>query len=181
MAKKKARTPEESSWDRAAVALLERACAIEMETAFERADAIAACPIGAQGLCCKNCSMGPCRLTGKTERGVCGATVATVAARNFARAVAAGASAHSDHGRGLAYTLLEAAEGHVPDYGVRDPFKLMEVAGYLNVETKDEEGERRPINEIAKDVALAALNEFGKAEGEVLNLKRAPAKRQQIW
>ena len=187
MAKKKARTPEEASWDRATIALLEHACQIEAETVFSRADALAPCPIGSQGLCCKNCSMGPCRLTGKTERGVCGATRDTVAARNFARAVAVGASAHSDHGRDLAYTLLEAAEGHValrphaPDYGVRDPFKLMEVAGYLNVETKDEEGERRPVNEIARDVALAALKEFGKTKGEALNLKRAPAKRQQIW
>jgi carbon-monoxide dehydrogenase catalytic subunit len=181
MAKKKTRTPEEASWDRATVALLEHACQIEAETAFARADDLAPCPIGAQGLCCKNCSMGPCRLVGKTERGVCGATRDTVAARNFARAVAVGASAHSDHGRDLAYTLLEAAEGHAPDYGVRDPFKLTEMAGYLGVETKDEEGEQRPINEIARDVARAALKEFGKIEGEMLNLKRAPAKRQQVW
>jgi carbon-monoxide dehydrogenase catalytic subunit len=124
--------------------------------------------------------MGPCRLVGKAERGVCGATVDTVAARNFARAVSVGASAHSDHGRGLAYTLLEAAEGHAPDYGVQDAFKLMEVAGYLGVETQDEEG-MRPIDEIARDVALAALKEFGKVEGQLLNLKRAPLKRQQIW
>jgi len=181
MAKKKERTPEEASCDAAAIALLECACQLDMETCFSRADELAACPIGSQGLCCKNCAMGPCRLVGKTERGVCGATVATVAARNFARAVSVGASAHSDHGRGLAYTLLEAAEGHAPDYGVKDPHKLLEVAGYLEVQTTDENGERRPIKEIAKDVATAALAEFGKIEGEILNLKRAPAKRQQIW
>jgi carbon-monoxide dehydrogenase catalytic subunit len=125
--------------------------------------------------------MGPCRLIGKTERGVCGATLDTVVARNFARAVAAGASAHSDHGRDLAYTLLEAVEGHAPDYGVRDERKLIEVAGYLDVETTDGEDEPRPIEEIARDVALAALAEFGKAHGTVLNLKRAPARRQEIW
>jgi carbon-monoxide dehydrogenase catalytic subunit len=181
MAKKKERTPEEASCDAAAIALLECACQLDMETCFSRADALSACPIGSQGLCCKNCAMGPCRLTGKTERGVCGATIATVAARNFARAVSVGSSAHSDHGRGLAYTLLEAATGHAPDYGVKDPVKLVEVAGYLEVPTADEEGERRPIDEIAKDVALAALAEFGKVEGELLNLKRAPAKRQQTW
>ncbi len=178
---KKERTPEEASRDAASVALLECACQLDMETCFERADSLAPCPIGSQGLCCKNCSMGPCRLTGKTERGVCGATVDTVAARNFARAVSVGASAHSDHGRGLAYTLLEAAEGHAPDYGVKDPHKLMEIAGYLEVPTENEEGERRPTNEIARDVAVAALSEFGRVEGELLNLRRAPAKRQQIW
>ncbi len=181
MAKKKARTPEEASRDAATIALLECACQLDMETCFKRADEMVPCNIGGAGLCCKNCSMGPCRLVGKAERGVCGATIDTVAARNFARAVAAGASAHSDHGRGLAYTLLEAVEGHAPDYGVRDGFKLMEVAGYLGVETEDEEGERRPVNEIARDVALAALGEFGRVHGELLNLKRAPAKRQQIW
>lgn len=181
MAKKKGRTPEEASRDAATIALLECACQLDMETCFSRADELTACNIGGAGLCCKNCSMGPCRLVGKTERGVCGATIDTVAARNFARAVAAGASAHSDHGRGLAYTLLEAVEGHAPDYGVRDVFKLMEVAGYLGVETVDEEGERRPIDEIARDVALAALNEFGKVQGELVYLGRAPAKRQQIW
>jgi carbon-monoxide dehydrogenase catalytic subunit len=181
MAKKKARAPEEASRDVASIALLECACQLGVETCFSRADELVPCNIGSAGLCCKNCSMGPCRLVGKTERGVCGATLETIAARNFARAVAAGASAHSDHGRGLAYTLLEAAEGHAPDYGVRDPYKLLEVAGYLGVDTKDETGERRPINEVARDVAIAALGEFGKVQGELDNLKRAPAKRQQIW
>ncbi len=181
MAKKRKLTPEESSRDPAAVALLEQACEIEAETAFARAEAMKACNIGGAGLCCKNCAMGPCRLVGKHTRGVCGATLDTIAARNFARAVAAGASAHSDHGRGLAYTLLEAAEGHAPDYGVRDPQKLMEVAGYLDVETEDEEGERRPVEEIAKDVAWASLEEFGKLQGHLKYLERAPKTRQEVW
>ena len=182
MAKKKERTPEESSKDQVTIDLLAqaRSCQMESKTAFGRADELAACNIGSQGLCCKNCAMGPCRLV-KAEQGVCGATRDTVAARNFARAVSVGASAHSDHGRGLAYTLLEAATGHAPDYGVRDPNKLMEVAGYLEVPIADEEGDRRPINDIAKEVAEAALNEFGKHEGTLLYLKRAPTKRQEIW
>lgn len=181
MAKKKELNPEQASADPSSVELLRRACEFETETAFARAEAMRACPTGGAGLCCKNCSMGPCRLIGKTVTGVCGATVDTIVARNFARAVAAGASAHSDHGRDLAYTLLEAAEGHAPDYGVKDADKLMEMARYLDVETKDEDGDRRPINAIAADVARAALGEFGKAEGELLYLKRAPKKRQEIW
>ena len=176
MAKKKVRTPEETSRDEAVVALLEQALRMGMETAFTRADAITPCPIGVQGLCCRNCAMGPCRLVGNVERGVCGATVDTVVARNFARAVAVGAAAHSDHGRDMAYTLLEAAEGHAPDYGVRDPFKLKEVARYLGVKADE-----RPLAEVARDVALAALGEFGRLQGELLYLRRAPARRQQMW
>jgi carbon-monoxide dehydrogenase catalytic subunit len=181
MAQKRELMPAEVSRDRAAVELLQKACEIEADTAFARAEAVRPCNIGSAGLCCKNCAMGPCRLVGKTTRGVCGATLDTIAARNFARAVAAGASAHSDHGRDLAYTLLEAAEGHAPDYGVRDPNKLMEVAQDLGVATVDEEGDRRPINDVAADVARAALWEFGKVDGELVYLKRAPKKRQEVW
>ncbi len=176
MAKKRARTPEEASQDVTAVAMLQHACDLNIATCFTRADDMIPCNIGSSGMCCKNCSMGPCRLTGKHDRGVCGATRATVAARNFARAVTVGAAAHSDHGRGIAYTLLEAAEGHLTDYGVRDRFKLLEVAGHLGVDTIG-----RPVQEIARDVARAALAEFGRLEGEVAFLKRAPARRQQIW
>ena len=173
---KKIRTPEEASRDQATQAMLERALRAEVETSFTRADEIVPCPIGAEGLCCKNCAMGPCRLVGKTDRGVCGATRATVVARNFCRMVAVGAASHSDHGRDLAYTLLEAAEGHAPDYKIRDPYKLLEVAEYLGVKT-----DGREINEIARDVALAALGEFGRVEGELLYVRRAPPKRQKIW
>jgi anaerobic carbon-monoxide dehydrogenase catalytic subunit len=173
---KQARSPEEASRDPASIALLKLACEGEYSTSFSRADSMAPCPIGADGLCCKNCSMGPCRLTKEGQVGICGATRETVAARNFARMVAGGAASHSDHGRDLAYTLLAAAEGHAPDYKVRDASKLFEMAGYLGVKV-----DGRPLNDVAKDVALAALNEFGKPTGEVVYLKRAPAKRQKIW
>ncbi|MGA9191329.1 MAG: anaerobic carbon-monoxide dehydrogenase catalytic subunit [Anaerolineales bacterium] len=176
MMAKKTRTPQESSRDQSAVELLEFALEGGYETAFSRADAMAACPIGKDGLCCRACSMGPCRLVKEGQTGVCGATISTVVARNFARMVAAGAAAHSDHGRDLAYTLLAAARGEAPDYEVRDPGKLREVATYLGVDGLD-----RPINELAEDVARAALAEFGKPEGEVIYLQRAPEKRQKIW
>lgn len=173
---RKTRTPQESSRDQAAVELLEFALEGGYETAFSRADAMAACPIGKDGLCCRACSMGPCRLVKEGQTGVCGATIGTVVARNFARMVAAGAAAHSDHGRDLAYTLLAAARGEAPDYEIRDPGKLREVAGYLGIGGLD-----RPANELAEDVAKAALAEFGKPEGHVIYLQRAPEKRQKIW
>jgi carbon-monoxide dehydrogenase catalytic subunit len=173
---KKRRTPQEASRDPAAVALLQRAETLGAETCFSRADQIVPCPIGAQGLCCRYCAMGPCRLVGEVDRGVCGAGIDTVVARNFARAVAAGAASHSDHARDLASTLLAAAEGHAPDYQVRDPYKLFEMARWLGVRVAD-----RPIKEIARDVALAALGEFGRLHGHLAYLKRAPAKRQKIW
>jgi carbon-monoxide dehydrogenase catalytic subunit len=173
---KRVRTPEEASRDQATIDMLKLANEFDYETSFSRADSMAPCPIGSDGLCCKVCGMGPCRLVKEGQTGICGATRATVAARNYARMVAAGAASHSDHGRDLAYTLLAAAEGHAPDYEVRDVAKLKEMAGYLGVEV-----DGRPVNELARDVAMAALNEFGKIQGEIVYLKRAPAKRQEIW
>ncbi len=147
-----------------------------ISTAFDRADDMKPCPIGAKGACCKNCAMGPCRLTKEGQVGICGATIDTVAARNLARMIASGAAAHSDHGRDMALTLLAAAEGEAPDYQVRDENKLFEVAELLGVQT-----DGRELNDITKDVAQAALTEFGRQKGEIIYLQRAPKKRQQIW
>ena len=176
MAKREVRTPQERSAEPSTTDMLQHARELDCMTTWDRADDISPCPIGQESKCCKNCSMGPCRLVKPGQTGVCGATLDTVAARNFARMVAAGSAAHSDHGRGLAYTLLEVAEGKAADYAIRDAQKLMEMAGYLGVPT-----EGRSLTEIAHGVAEVALGEFGKPHGELLYCRRAPAKRQQIW
>jgi len=166
----------EKTIDPAVAEMLEIAEAEGISTAFSRAAKMKPCPIGHKGACCKNCSMGPCRLTKEGQRGICGATIETVAARNLIRMIAGGASAHSDHGRDMALTLLAAAEGEAPDYQIRDVQKLLEVAQLLGVKT-----ESRETMEIAKEVAEAALGEFGRQQGEILYLRRAPNKRQEIW
>ena len=151
-------------------------CEGTLETAFDRAESSKACPIGADSLCCKMCFMGPCRLVGKVTRGVCGATRATVAARNFARAVAAGAAAHSDHGRDLCFTLMAVAKGEAQGYRIRDVAKLHTVAAYMGIETKG-----RETNDIALDVAQEALDNFGRQRGKLTYITRATAKRQALW
>ena len=110
MARKK-RTQEERTSDPAAQEMLIRADELGISTAFSRADDSAPCNIGGAGMCCKICSMGPCRLTKEGQTGVCGATIDTIQARNLIRAIAAGAAAHSDHGRGMAMTLKAVANG----------------------------------------------------------------------
>jgi len=162
--------------DPAAEIMLEKAAELDIATAFDRVDEMKPCPIGAKGQCCRNCAMGPCRLTKEGQVGICGATVETVAARNLARAIAAGAAAHSDHGRDLAFVLHGAATGEAPGYQIRDEFKLREVALDLGVQI-----EGRTKEEIAIDVAEKSLAEFGKQSGEILYLARAPKKRQAIW
>jgi carbon-monoxide dehydrogenase catalytic subunit len=123
--------------------------------------------------------MGPCRIDpfgDGPQLGVCGADVDTIVARNFLRAVAAGTSAHSDHGRTIAEVFIAAAKGHAKDYRIKDSRKLHRLAEELGVETKD-----RSDNEIAVDLGEIALAEFGKSSGTQLMVKRAPKPRRDIW
>jgi len=168
------------SVDPATIEMLEKVG--DMSTMFSRAEEMKPCTFGSEGSCCRVCGMGPCRLGGKSKEGrektgVCGATIHTVAARNLARAVAAGASAHSDHGRSVAMTFLAAAKGEAPGYGIKDEAKLMTVAGYFGVQT-----EGKTVQEIAVAVGEAALGQYGKQEGTPMAyVHRATEKRQQIW
>jgi len=178
---------ENKSIDSASIKMIEKAATDGANTAFDRAETMKPCPIGMVGSCCKHCGMGPCRVPlpkGREEtpaekqkrRGICGATAETIAARNFIRMVAGGAAAHSDHGRGVAELFLAVAKGEAPGYEIKDEQKLLQLALDWGVKIGDRSNE-----EIAVDIGEMALAEFGKQEGEVLFLKRAPLKRQELW
>ena len=165
--------------DPAAAEMLEVADEMGISTMFHRVSEMKPCPIGAEGACCKLCAMGPCRISGKDKEhktGVCGATLETIAARNFARMVAAGGSAHSDHGRDVALTLRGVARGEISGMKITDEVKLFKVAKDFDIET-----EGKDVNTLAEEVADAALGEFGKQEGELTLTKRAPEKRRELW
>ena len=178
---------ETKSIDSASVKMIEKAASDGVNTVFDRAETMKPCPIGMVGSCCKHCGMGPCRVPlpkGREEtpeekqkrRGICGATAETIAARNFIRMVAGGAAAHSDHGRGVAELFLAVAKGEAPGYEIKDEQKLLQLALDWGVEIGD-----RSNNEIATDIGEIALKEFGKQEGEVITLRKAPLKRQELW
>jgi len=159
--------------------MLEKADRDGVETAFHRARDMKPCPIGADSACCKHCSMGPCRLSAKEpygKVGVCGATIDTIMARNFARMVASGASAHTDHGMSMLDLFREVVSGHITEYGIKDPIKLKEVAESLEIEV-----EGRELSDIAMDVYRELERTYTQVEGEIPFLKRAPAKTLETW
>jgi carbon-monoxide dehydrogenase catalytic subunit len=166
--------------DKASQDMIKHAASKEIATVWDRYEAMQPqCKFGSLGICCRLCNMGPCRLDPKGKKntcGVCGADYETIVARNLVRMIAAGTAAHSDHGRDTAHALLMAAENPDSDYKVKDPDKLRAVAGVYGIETKDRED-----NEIAKDLAKACLEEFGRQEGEIIMAKTAPEPRQNIW
>ncbi len=151
-----------------------------LETVWDRSDLqLPRCGFGEQGLCCHICHMGPCRINPKgkpPQRGVCGATAEIIVARNFARMIAAGAAAHSDHGREVAKTLLTAAVNPDSAYSIKDPGKLKKVAAALKIDTS-----QREINDIAAEVAQRLLDDFGRQEGEISFIRMAPESRQALW
>ncbi len=170
------------SIDKATVELFEKAKKEDIKTVFDRGQEIKPCPVGSEESCCKICAMGPCRLprskkdTDKKRVGVCGATIDTIVARNFARRVAAGVAAHSDHAREVAETFLKTARGETEGFSIKDEMKLIAVAldFGINVDGRD-------ILDIATDLGKEVLNEFGKQTGELTYIKKAPVKRQEIW
>ncbi len=152
---------EKYTIDIAAHPMLERAKELGFLTTFDRAKAQEPrCNFGNTGICCRICMQGPCRILPKkpgANKGICGAADYTIVARNTVRLIAGGAAAHSDHGRHIAETLLHVAEGKLKDYRITDVDKLMAVAEKIGVAT-----EGRDVNAIARDVAQAALDEFGR-------------------
>ena len=173
---KKQRSVEQRSVDPAAQQMLIRADELGLGTAFHRADDMVACNIGAAGMCCKLCGMGPCRLTKDGQTGVCGATLDTIQARNLIRSIAAGSAAHSDHGRDMAFTLKAVANGEAQGYLIRDVAKLRTVATKYNIPV-----EGRAPEEIANDLADLYIAQFGQQKGQVALINRAPLKRRQLW
>ncbi|MBI5847493.1 MAG: anaerobic carbon-monoxide dehydrogenase catalytic subunit [Nitrospirae bacterium] len=168
------------SANEAAQKILEWGITEKIDTCFDRAEKMKPCPIGGSGACCKMCHMGPCRLVGKNAeeevRGVCGASLSTVVARNFIRMIAGGTSCHGSHGKDMVFTLLAVANGEATDYKIKDVRKLYKTAGTLGLEF-----EGRMVNDVAKDVAARLLEDFSRQRGEMNLLQRAPQKTKERW
>lgn len=132
------------------------------------------CKFGEQGICCRICSMGPCRITPKAPRGICGCDAHGIVARNYLKFTAGGSATHSDHGREICHTLYcTSPDGN---YKVKDPDKLIRIAKEWGVET-----EGKDIYDLAHEMAVLGLEEYGKVFGTQRFLKRAPEHTQEIW
>ncbi|HVO67532.1 MAG TPA: hypothetical protein VMT12_13730, partial [Syntrophales bacterium] len=174
---KKMKKPQDRVWDKASVETLikaEREC---VDTCFTRLDSQSnPCRFGSEGICCRICYMGPCRITTKSPRGVCGADADTIVARNFLREVAGGTAAHSDHGRHLVLLLKQAAEGRIADYVIRDEKALRRAAAGYGIKDAG-----RTKEAVALELADMLLKEFTLQEQALATLRLSPIKQQAIW
>ncbi len=174
------RTTQDLTIDQANLELFERASQAGMETVWDRLLAQEPkCVFCANGVSCRNCLMGPCRITSKADKGVCGATADVMVARGLLRNVIGGTASHLDHARHVAETLKLAAEGKAP-YTIKDEEKLRRIASALGIEGS----ESMDVKELAKKVAEIALEDLGRMEqnGAMKWIElHAPRERIETW
>jgi carbon-monoxide dehydrogenase catalytic subunit len=155
------------STDSAVQQMIAKAETLGVTTVWDRYEAMTPqCGFGETGLCCRHCLQGPCRIDpfgNEPKTGICGASADVMVARGLDRAIAAGTAAHSGHAKHLAHTMLKMARGEAKDYAIRDGQKLRSVAARLGIAV-----EGRSDNDIAIDVATAALADFHEKETPVM-------------
>ena len=158
--------------------LMLRAEQLGSDTAFDRFDRQKPqCNFGLAGICCKICNMGPCRITEKAPKGVCGADADLIVARNLLRSAAAGAAQHGMHAREVILALKWAAEGKL-DIPIIGEQKIRSVAEAFGIKIY-----RRTTKEIAADLADALLEDMSRTvPAEYKTIKAcAPSERQEVW
>lgn len=176
MTEKKLNIEELSIWDDAKK-MLYKAEKEGIDTAWHRLQQQAPhCKFGETGVCCRLCTMGPCRISKKAPLGVCGADADVIVARNFGRFVAGGSAGHSDHGRDCIEALHSVAHGETEDYTIKDEAKLFRIAAEVGIEV-----DGREVLDVAKDLAAEFFENYGTTKGSSSFIGRVPQKRQEIW
>ncbi len=176
MTQKEVNIDEASIWDDAKQ-MLHKAKKDGVETAWDRLiQQTPHCKFGVSGVCCRICTMGPCRVTEKNPRGVCGADADVIVARNFGRFITGGAAGHSDHGRDCIEALHAVAHAETADYTIKDEKKLLRIAKETGIDT-----DNRTTLDIAKELADEFFTNYGSIKNEVSFINRVPEKTREKW
>lgn len=134
---------------------------LPMETSHHRVEGQSTkCGFGLQGVCCRLCSNGPCRITPKAPRGICGATADVIVARNFLRAVASGSGCYIHIVENTALNVKKTAEIKGEIKGEKSLARLAEIFGVQGTDKWD----------TAKQVAQKVLDDLYKPEYEKMEL-----------
>lgn len=147
-----------------------------VETAFDRMEKQKTkCKHGASGTCCRLCSNGPCKITPDSSRGVCGANVDSIVARNFLRTVAAGSACYLHVLESAAQRLKSIGKGISP-LKLRSEKTLHEFADCLGIPSGD-------AKERALLFAEMVLDDIYKPSDEKMRLveKLSLEKRLNCW
>lgn len=168
----------EQTPDPAVREMLLRMQELNIDTVFDRFDRQQPqCSFGIAGICCKNCFMGPCKITKKAPRGVCGADADLIVARNMLRSLASGAAAHGARGRESMLALKKAGQGEV-NLPIEGEAKIRAVCQKFGIEA-----EGKNLNQLAVEVADTLLEDLSRTvPGPHKTVHAfAPAERLETW
>ena len=148
---------------------------LPMETSHHRVKGQSTkCGFGLQGICCRLCSNGPCRITPDAPRGICGATADVIVARNFLRAVASGSGCYIHIVENTAWNLKNTA---LAKGEIKGEKALEHLCDLFGIEKKADKYEN------ALAVAQAVLDDLYLPAHEEMKLikKMAYAPRYAKW
>lgn len=164
--------------DPAVRTMLQRMQDLGIETVFDRFDAQKAhCGHGLEGTCCRVCHMGPCTIAPRSPRGVCGADVDVVVARNILRWVAAGVASHGARGREVLLALKAAAEKRI-DLPIKGEAKARAIAKAFGIDSPE-----KSVHQLAAEIADILLDDLCRTvPGPHRTLQAlAPPERLALW
>ncbi len=136
------------------------------------------CKFCLEGLSCKLCSNGPCRISekGGQTKGVCGIGGDAMAMRELLLHNIMGAGTYSHHAYEAFRTLRATAQGKTP-FGITDTGKLKWMCEKVGININQD------INKLAIDLADFLEAEMGKdpEKPSVMVEVFAPSKRKEVW
>ena len=147
---------------------------LPMETSHHRVEGQSTkCAFGLQGVCCRLCANGPCRVTPESPRGICGANADTIVVRNLLRAVASGSGCYIHVVENTALNVKNTAKTKGEIKGVNTLNRLADLFGI----------HKEDIHERAEAVASAVLKDLYLPEYEKMALteKLAYKPRYDKW
>lgn len=147
---------------------------LPMETSHHRVEGQSVkCGFGLQGVCCRLCSNGPCRITPEAPHGICGASADVIVARNFLRAVASGSGCYIHVVENTALNLRSTA---LAKGEIKGPNALAHLCELFGIQEKD-------LHLQALAVAQAVLDDLYRPDYTPMELtkKLAYGPRLERW
>ena len=147
---------------------------LPMETSHHRVESQSTkCAFGLQGVCCRLCANGPCRITPESPRGICGANADTIVVRNLLRAVASGSGCYIHVVENTALNVKNTAKTRGEIRGINT---LNRLAQLFDIQEED-------VHMRAEAVADAVLKDLYLPEYEKMALteKLAYKPRYDKW
>ncbi|HHV99636.1 MAG TPA: anaerobic carbon-monoxide dehydrogenase catalytic subunit [Clostridiaceae bacterium] len=158
--------------------LIEKIAADGNETYLDRfASQQPQCSFGLKGTCCRMCQWGPCRITEKSPRGICGRSQDEIVISNIIRSLVSGLAAHGRHAHEIIYTIKGIAEGKI-NLKLKGVSRIMDMAEKLGLEIHN-----KTVEQLAGEIADILIEDLSRMDNKNIRLLDvfAPRERKDLW